>query len=152
MASCYWHCILLNLSTLLVLLATSATHAQPKALPEPVFAAALDSARKYADDRTLINFCLRTNDEIGPFLYLGMHDDLEQTRQRMQAAGASLAQVGELLRAVLSAVRLAARNARDTRLEQECEQREIAKGYALLAAETGAKPLFMRPPFVAMKP
>lgn len=65
--SAYSVCKLLTLVAPFVLLSISAARAQSKALPESVFTAALDTARIYADDRTLINFCMRSSGEVGHF-------------------------------------------------------------------------------------
>jgi hypothetical protein len=72
-----------------LLLTLPAAHAEA-ALERVQYEAVLMTARDYADDRSLIFYCLRGSTETVPFLYAGLQADLEQAakvdrrRQRAQ--------------------------------------------------------------------
>src|SRR4030095_8949294 len=69
--------------------ADAAGDAAAAALERARFEAALVAARGYADDRSLIFYCLRGSTETVPFLYVGLQVDLEQAVQKMKSAAAS---------------------------------------------------------------
>ena len=60
------------------------------ALDRAKFEAALNTARDYSDDRSLIFYCMRGSVETVPFLYAGLQADLEQSLAKMKAAGCDL--------------------------------------------------------------
>src|SRR5262245_54084396 len=119
--------------------------AQAQRLDGSTYDAALATARAYADDHTLINYCLRGLGAKGPNLYIWVHDDLEDALQRLKAAGGEPAQREGLARAVMANVRFFAPEANDAALEAQCTARDVENSLALLKGV--AVPLFMRPPF-----
>ena len=64
-----------------LLLTLPAAYAEA-ALERAQFDAVLMTARDYADDRSLIFYCLRGSTETVPFLYAGLQADLEQAVQK----------------------------------------------------------------------
>jgi hypothetical protein len=139
-------------SLLLIVASTVVAQAQPKALPAPVFAAALATARQYAEDRTLLNYCFRADNEATAFLALGLHDELQTFRLVLQGADANVMQMAELVRGVLSNVRYAASDAKEPRLDEDCRRKEVGNSYADMKPNSVATPLYLRPPFDKMKP
>ncbi|MBM3648976.1 MAG: hypothetical protein FJX11_14410 [Alphaproteobacteria bacterium] len=123
------------------MLATTA-HA---ALDRAQFEATLVAARDYADDRSLIFYCLRGSVETVPFLYAGLQADLEQALQKMKAAGASSRQSAEMVQVVLSNVRFCPRDAKDDTLERRCITKDVERSRAEVKGVS--MPLFLRPPF-----
>lgn len=127
-----------------LLLTLPASHAQA-ALDRARFEAALLTARNYADDRSLIFYCLRSSTETLPFLYAALQADLEQAGQKMKSAGASALQTAEMIQMVLSTVRFYPRDARDASLDRRCISKDVERSRAEV---TGVSlPLFLRPPF-----
>ncbi|WP_421995606.1 hypothetical protein [Reyranella sp.] len=115
------------------------------ALGRAQFESAILAARDYADDRSLLFYCLRGQTEHVPFLYAGLQADLEQTLARLKAAGASPRQSAEIVQAVLANVRFYGRDARDESLERRCIAKDVERSSA--AARGVALPLFQRPAF-----
>jgi hypothetical protein len=138
----------------LVVLAIAASGAQPlfaqdARLDASRFAGVLQAARQYSEDRTLISYCLRRNDDLVPFLYSGLHDDIRQALDKLRAVGADDRQRAELVKTVLESVRFAARDTSDARLDRECGAKDVEKSYFELRGVS--VPLFMRPPFDQIK-
>jgi hypothetical protein len=127
-----------------LLLTLPAGHAQA-ALDRAQFEATLIAARNYADDRSLIFYCLRSSTETVPFLYAGLQADLEQAVQRMKNAGASARQTAEMVQIVLSTVRYYPRDARDDSLDRRCISKDVERSRAEVKGVS--VPLFLRPPF-----
>ena len=98
----------------LVLAATPTTGRAEQIDPQR-FDALLATARGYAEDRSLIFYCLRGNKEAVPFLYAGLHFDIEEAVQRLRAAGSDDRQNALLIQAVLSHVRFAGSRMRKIR-------------------------------------
>ena len=115
------------------------------ALDRAQFEAALTAARDYADDRSLIFYCLRGSVETAPFIYAGLQADLEQALQKMKAAGASARQSAELVQMVMTNVRFYARDAKDPGLDRRCISKDVERSRA--EANGVSIPLFLRPPF-----
>ncbi|MFZ5782055.1 MAG: hypothetical protein ACOY4R_17810 [Pseudomonadota bacterium] len=115
------------------------------ALDRARFEAALIAARDYADDRSLLFYCLRGSVEQVPFLYAGLQTDLEQTVQKMKSAGASARQTAEVVQAVLVNVRFYDRNAKDASLDRRCIAKDVERSRA--QASGVSVPLFQRAPF-----
>jgi hypothetical protein len=107
--------------------------------------AVLITARDYADDRSLIFYCLRGSTETVPFLYAGLQADLEQAVQKMKTAGASARQSAEMVQKVLSTVRTYARDAKDDTLDRRCISKDVERSRAEVKGVS--VPLFLRPPF-----
>ncbi len=115
------------------------------ALDRAQFEATLVAARDYADDRSLIFYCLRGSVETVPFLYAGLQADLEQAAQKMKAAGASARQSAEMVQMVLSNVRFYPRDAKDDALDRRCISKDVERSRAEVKGVS--VPLFLRPPF-----
>jgi hypothetical protein len=115
------------------------------ALDRAKFESALVAARDYADDRSLIFYCLRASVETAPFLYAGLQSDLEQALQKMKAAGASSRQSAELVQMVMVNVRFYARDAKDAGLDRRCISKDVERSRAEVSGVS--LPLFLRPPF-----
>lgn len=139
----------LALAGLLVWTPNAAT-AQPEALDARRWPALLAAARAYAQDRTLISYCFRRSEEMTPFLYAGLHADIEDALRRLRAAGASDRQRAELVQAVLSNVHFAGRDTSDAGLDKDCVAKDVEKNVQLLWGV--GLPLFLRPPFDQLKP
>ena len=115
------------------------------ALDRAQFEAALNTARDYADDRSLIFYCMRGSVETVPFLYAGLQTDLEQSLQKMKTAGASARQSAELVQMVMINIRFCARDAKDPGLDRRCISKDVERSRA--DASGVSAPLFLRPPF-----
>lgn len=115
------------------------------ALDRAKFEAALVTARDYAEDRSLIFYCLRASVETAPFLYAGLQSDLEQTLQKMKTAGASARQSAELVQMVMVNVRFYARDAKDAGLDRRCISKDVERSRAEVSGVS--LPLFLRSPF-----
>jgi hypothetical protein len=125
-------------------MAVPIAHAQA-ALDRAQFEQSLMAARDYADDRSLIFYCLRASSETLPFLYAGLQADLEQAVQKMKKAGASARQNAEMVQVVLSTVRFYPTSAKDDSLDRRCISKDVERS---LAETRGVSvPLFLRPPF-----
>ncbi|MBY0321752.1 MAG: hypothetical protein K2X72_23720 [Reyranella sp.] len=130
-----------------LLLTLPAAHAQA-ALERAQFELVLITARDYADDRSLIFYCLRGSTETVPFLYAGLQADIEQAVQRMKTAGASARQSAEMVQVVLTTVRTYARDAKDDALDRRCISKDVERSRAEVKGVS--VPLFLRPPFDRM--
>ena len=127
-----------------LVLAVPLAHAQA-ALDRAQFEQSMMAARDYADDRSLIFYCLRASSETLPFLYAGLQADLEQAVQKMKKAGASARQSAEMVQVVLSTVRFYPATAKDDSLDRRCISKDVERS---LAEVRGVSvPLFLRPPF-----
>ena len=134
------------LSALVAVVPWSAAVAQ--SLDRPRFAEVLATSRIYADERTVIFYCLRQKPEMRPFLYFLVHADLEDAVKKIRAAGADNGQTGQLVETVWSNVRVAAPDARDAALDSKCAATNVEEEIALLRG-VGA-PLILRPAFRAL--
>ena len=130
-----------------LLLTLPAAHAEA-ALERAQFDAVLMSARDYADDRSLIFYCLRGSTETVPFLYAGLQADVEQAVQKMKSAGASARQSAEMVQMVLGTVRTYGRDAKDEALDRRCISKDVERSRAEVRGVS--VPLFLRPPFDKM--
>jgi hypothetical protein len=130
-----------------VLLMLPAAHAEA-ALDRARFEATLITARDYADDRSLIFYCLRGSTETVPFLFASLQADVEQAVQKMKNAGASARQTAEMVQVVLSSVRYYPRDARDDALDRRCIAKDVERSRAEVKGVS--VPLFQRPPFDKM--
>ena len=132
------------LAASILLLTLPAAHAEA-ALDRAQFEQTLITARGYADDRSLIFYCLRTSTETVPFLYAGLQADLEQAVQKMKKAGASARQSAEMVQVVLSTVRFYPPTAKDDSLDRRCISKDVERSQAEVRGVS--VPLFLRPPF-----
>jgi len=127
-----------------LVLAVPIAHAQA-ALDRAQFEQSLMAARDYADDRSLIFYCLRSSSETVPFLYAGLQSDLEQAVQKLKKAGASARQSAEMVQLVLSTVRFYPPTAKDDSLDRRCISKDVERSQAEVRGVS--VPLFLRPPF-----
>ncbi|CAN5914436.1 hypothetical protein BH11PSE3_BH11PSE3_20630 [soil metagenome] len=118
------------------------------ALERAQFEAVIMAARDYADDRSLVFYCLRGSTEQVPFLYAGLQTDIEQTAQKMKNAGASARQSAEMIQMVMSSVRFYARDAKDAALDRRCISKDVER--TLAEGKGVSMPLFLRTPFDKM--
>ena len=132
----------------LALLPPMAATAEP--LERARVEAVLATARAYADDRTLINYCLRYANEMRPFLYSVMQADIEQALVKLRAADADHVQKAELVQAVIANVRFFPPDAKDAALDRRCVSEEVERNYAQLGPVSFG--LVHRPPFRQMPP
>ena len=133
----------MRIAWLLLCLLPLSARAEP--LDKARYEAVIATARTYAADQTLINYCLRGLGEKGPNLFFWAHDNLQEALMRLKAAGGSPTQLEGLARTVMPNVRFFASDAKDAALEPQCAARKVEDNIALL---TGlALPLHMRPPF-----
>jgi hypothetical protein len=119
-----------------------------QSLDRPRFAEVLATTRAYADERTLIFYCLRQKADMRPFLYFLVHADLEDAVKKIRAAGADNRQTGQLVETVWSNVRVAAPDAKDAALDAKCAATNVEEEISLLRG-VGA-PLVLRPAFRAL--
>jgi hypothetical protein len=131
-----------------ILLLTLPAARAEAALERAQFESALMTARDYADDRSLIFYCLRGSTETVPFLYAGLQADIEQAVQKMKSAGASARQSAEMVQVVLSTVRSYPREAKDDVLDRRCISKDVERSRAEVRGVS--IPLFLRPPFNRM--
>ena len=61
------------------------------------FRAALETAKTYATDRTLVFYCLRHATEMVPFTYMIVHMETEDALAKLRAAGSDARQNAELV-------------------------------------------------------
>jgi hypothetical protein len=130
-----------------LLMTLPAAHAEA-ALERAQFEAVLMTARDYADDRSLIFYCLRGSTETVSFLYAGLQADIEQAVQKMKSAGASARQNAEMVQMVLATVRTYPRDAKDDALDRRCISKDVERSRADVKGVS--VPLFLRPPFDKM--
>jgi hypothetical protein len=127
-----------------LVLAVPIAHAQA-ALDRSQFEQAMMAARDYADDRSLIFYCLRGSSETLPFLYAGLQADIEQAMGKMKKAGASARQSAEMVQVVLTTVRFYPAAAKDESLDRRCISKDVERSQAEVRGVS--VPLFLRPPF-----
>jgi hypothetical protein len=118
---------------------------QAAPLDGPRFDAVPAAGRAYAEDQTLIFYCLRGADETGPFLYVGLHADIEAALKKLKAAGSDERQNALFVQAVLGTVRFASLSPKNGVLEPQCVDKDVEKSVAEIGGV--AMPLFLRPPF-----
>ena len=133
-----------------LVLAAMPTAARAGQIDPRRFDALLATAGSYVEDRSLIFYCLRGHGEVVPFLYAGLHFDIEEAVQRLRAAGSDDRQNALLIEAVLSHVRFPAPDARDPLLDQQCAAKDVEKNLDMLQGV--GVPLAIRPPFDTLKP
>ena len=127
-----------------LLLTLPAAHAEA-ALSAPSSRRRSSTARDYADDRSLIFYCLRGSTETVPFLYAGLQADIEQAVQKMKSAGASARQSAEMVQMVLGSVRYYRARAKDDSLDRRCISKDVERSRAEVKGVS--VPLFLPPPF-----
>jgi len=119
-----------------------------QSLDPPRFAEVLATSHIYADERTLMFYCLRRNVEMRQYLYFLVHADLEDAVKKIRAAGADNRQTGQLVETVWSNIHVAARDAQDAALDAKCAATDVEQEIALLRGI--GRPLILRPAFRAL--
>jgi hypothetical protein len=119
-----------------------------QSLDRPRFAEVLATSQIYADERTVIFYCLRQKPEMRSFLYFLVHSDLEDAVKKIRGAGADNRQTGQLVETVWSNVRVAAHDARDTALDAKCAATDVEEEINMLRGV--GRPLILRPAFRAL--
>lgn len=110
------------------------------------FRAALETAKTYAADRTLVFYCLRHETEMVPFTYMIVHMETEDALAKLRAAGSDARQNAQLVQAVMTTVRFPAPGATDAALDAECKARDVEQSYYRFQGSFSV-PLANRPPF-----
>lgn len=122
--------------------------AQERQLSPQLFELALKTAAEYADDASLVFYCLR-RDDVSEFLHLAFHADIQDGVRKLDGAGATREQKSRLVRVVLSKVRLSTPEAEDATLDKVCAAKDVAKAYSIFAGV--GTPLALRPPFAQLQ-
>jgi hypothetical protein len=133
-----------------LLLAATPIAARADQIDPQRFDSLLAAARSYAEDRTLIFYCLRDNEEMAPFLYAGLHFDIDEAVEKLRAAGSDARQNALLIEAVLTHVRFTSPDAKDPELDRQCVAKDVEKNFEMLMGV--GVPLAIRPPFKELKP
>lgn len=110
------------------------------------FRAALETAKAYAADRTLVFYCLRHEAEIVPFTYMIVHMETEEALAKLRAAGSDAKQNAQLVQTVMTTVRFPAPGASDPALDVECKDKNVEQGYFTYSGSFSV-PLANRRPF-----
>lgn len=110
------------------------------------FQAALEAAKAYAADRTLVFYCLRHETEMVPFTYMIVHKEIEEALVKLRAAGSDARQDAQLVQAVMATVRFPAPGASDPALDAECKDKNVEQSYYMFLGSFSV-PLARRPPF-----
>jgi phospholipase/lecithinase/hemolysin len=113
-----------------------------------VFDTALKTAAQYAEDASLIFYCLR-RDDVAELVHLSFHADIQDGVQRLRDAGASGPQISQFVKVVLTKVRLSTPAAPDANLDKACAAKDVAK--ARVNLEGVGAPMILRPPFDQLK-
>jgi hypothetical protein len=132
------------ISSLFAIFASAAT-AWAAPMDAQRYRVVLELAREYADDRTLIFYCLRGDSRRTPFLWYGVHVDLAEALALVQHFFDDPAQHAELVRTVLANVRTFAPEAKDPARDAQCKAKDVEK--ALETKSGVGVPLIDRPPF-----
>ena len=134
-----------HIAVLAVCAAVCGNPAAAEPLEKARYEAALATARGYAADQTLINYCMRRAGDEGPYLYIWAHDNLQQAIQRLKMAGGDPRQVEGLTKVVTANTRFFAADAKDADLEPQCASKQVEQNAALMMGV--GVPLILRPPF-----
>jgi hypothetical protein len=126
-------------------LSGGAALAQDSVEERQFWAAAFEAGRVYAQDMTLISYCVRNDDDLAAYAPVTLVSDLDHVAERARTGAVSARRVGEFIREVLTSTRLATREASDPALDQQCAERKVAE--EVLKLGSIARPLSMRPPF-----
>lgn len=110
------------------------------------FRAALEAAKAYAADRTLIFYCLRHETEWVPFAYIIVHMETEDALAKLRAAGSDAKQNAQLVQTVMTNVRFPAPGASDPALDAECKAKNVEQSFFTYSGSFSV-PLANRRPF-----
>jgi hypothetical protein len=110
------------------------------------FRSALEVAKLYAADRTLVFYCLRQEAEMVPFTYMIVHVEIEEALVKLRAAGSSAEQNAQLVQTVMTNVRFPAPGASDPAVDAECRDKKVADNYFIFNGSFSV-PLAHRQPF-----
>lgn len=110
------------------------------------FRAALETAKAYAADRTLVFYCLRHETEMVPFTYMIVHMETEDALAKLRAAGSEAKQNALLVQTVMTNVRFPAPGASDPALDAECKAKNVEQSFYTYSGSFSV-PLANRRPF-----
>jgi hypothetical protein len=110
------------------------------------FRMALEAAKTYAADRTLVFYCLRQQTDMVPYMYLTLHRELEDALVKLQVAGSDAKQNAELVQTVMTNVRFPGPGATDPKLDEECKAKNVEQSYYTFQGSFSV-PLANRQPF-----
>lgn len=120
------------------------------AMAEPLtplsFRSALEVAKLYAADRTLVFYCLGQDPEMVAFTYMIVHVEIEEALVKLRAAGSSAEQNAQLVQTVMTNVRFPTPGASDPAVDAECRDKKVADNYFIFNGSFSV-PLAHRRPF-----
>ncbi len=119
--------------------------AQESVQEREFWAAAFETGRAYAQDLTLISYCVRNDADLASFVPISLVGDLHSVADRARMGAVDYRRMAEFIREVLTSVRFASRDAADPALDKQCAERKVADEVVRLGPI--ARPLTMRPPF-----
>lgn len=110
------------------------------------FRSALEVAKLYAADRTLVFYCLGQEPEMVAFTYMIVHVEIEEALVKLRAAGSDAKQNAQLVQTVMTNVRFPAPGKSDPALDTECKEKNVADSYFIFNGSFSV-PLAHRRPF-----
>lgn len=110
------------------------------------FRSALEVAKLYAADRTLVFYCLGQDPEMVAFTYMIVHVEIEEALVKLRAAGSDAKQNAQLVQTVMTNVRFPAPGASDPALDAECKEKNVANEFFIFNGSFSV-PLAHRRPF-----
>ena len=110
------------------------------------FRSALEVAKLYAADRTLVFYCLGQDPETVTFTYMILHVEIEEALVKLRAAGSDAKQNAQLVQTVMTNVRFPAPGASDPGLDAECKAKNVANEFYIFNGSFSV-PLAHRRPF-----
>ena len=120
----------------------------PSKLEPAVMLQALAAARTWAQDQSLILYCLRRHPN-RDMLAHAIADDRDKALAGLRHAGGSEQQVRQVADVIAANYRLAEPSADDKPLTDACTAKDVERNVEILGAI--AWPLWMRPPFKDMR-
>ena len=126
-------------------LSCGAAAAQDSVEERQFWAAAFATGRVYAQDMTLISYCVRNDGDLAAYAPVTLVSDLNHVAEIARTGAVGARRMGEFIREVLTSTRLATREDSDPALDKQCAERKVAEDVLKLGPI--ALPLSMRPPF-----
>lgn len=110
------------------------------------FRSALEVAKLYAADRTLVFYCLGEDPEMVAFTYMIVHVEIEEALVKLRAAGSDAKQNAQLVQTVMTNVRFPTPGKSDPALDAECKEKNVANEFFIFNGSFSV-PLAHRRPF-----
>jgi len=123
--------------------------ADAQSLDPLTFRRAVEAAKQYAADRTLVFYCIRQSTEMKPFTYMILHMELEEALRRMKSAGSNAQQNAEIAQAVMANTKFASTDDKNAALDTECTAKDVENQYYRFN-DGFSVALASRPPFSTM--